>query len=108
MTTLRVHEIALQVVTELAPLMPKIARLDRNLAQQLRRAATSIVLNIAEGEHSDPGTRRARFHTAAGSASETRAAIRLAAAWRYLQPNQVESCLAGLDRVLAMLWKLTH
>jgi four helix bundle protein len=108
MALLQVHEIALQVVTDLAPLMPRIARQDRNLAQQLRRAATSIVLNIAEGEHSDPGTKRARFHTAAGSASETRAAIRLAMAWRYLQPKRVEPCLAGLDRVLAMLWKLTH
>jgi four helix bundle protein len=108
MSSLRVHEVALQVVAELAPLMPRIARQDRNLAQQLRRAATSIVLNIAEGEHSDPGTKRARFHTAAGSASETRAAIRLATAWRYLPPESVDSCLAGLDRVLAMLWRLTH
>jgi four helix bundle protein len=88
--------------------MPKIARQDRNLAQQLRRAATSIVLNIAQGEHSDAGTKRARFHGAAGSGSETRAGIRLAMAWRYLQPEQVESCLEGLDHVLAMLWKLTR
>ena len=108
MAALQVHEVALQVVTELAPLMPRIAKQDRNLAQQLRRAATSIVLNIAEGEHSDPGTKRARFHSAAGSASETRAAIRLAIAWRYLQAERVTSCLDGLDRVLAMLWRLTR
>ena len=105
---LHVHEIALQVVTELAPLVPRIARQDRNLAQQLKRAASSIVLNIAEGEMSDPGTRRARFHSAAGSANETRAAIRLAVAWRYLGPRQAESSLEGLDRVVAMLWRLTH
>ena len=108
MVALHVHEIALQVVAELAPLMPRIARQDRNLAQQLRRAATSIVLNIAEGEHSDPGTGRSRFQSAAGSASETRAAIRIATAWRYVTPKQAESCLDRLDRVLAMLWKLTH
>ena len=103
-----VHEVALQVVTDLAPLLPRISRLDRNLAQQLRRAATSVVLNIAEGEHSDPGNRRARFHSAAGSASETRAAIRVALAWRYLSQQQVEKALLGLDRVVAMLWKLNH
>ena len=108
MASLHVHEIALQVVTEIAPLMPRIAKQDRTLAQQLRRAATSIVLNIAEGEHSDRGTARSRFQSAAGSASETRSAIRLARAWRYLREEQVESSLEGLDRILAMLWKLTH
>jgi four helix bundle protein len=105
---LLVHEVALQVVTELGPLVPRIARQDRNLAQQLRRAASSVVLNIAEAELSDPGTKRARFHSAAGSANETRSAIRLATAWRYLREDQVRSCLEGLNQVVAMLWKLTH
>ena len=45
---LLVHEVALHVVTELGPLVPRIARQDRNLAQQLRRAASSVVLDIAE------------------------------------------------------------
>ena len=105
---LLVHGVALQVVTELAPLVPKISQQDRDLARQLRRAATSIVLNIAEAEGSDRGTQRARFHTAAGSANETRAALRVATAWRYLTAEQAEPSLAGLDRVVAMLWRLTH
>ena len=105
---LHVHEIALQVVSDMAELLPKIASHDRNLAQQLRRAATSVVLNIAEAEHSDAGNRRARFHTAAGSANETRSAIRVAVAWRYLQREQVEASLNGLDRGNAMIWRLTH
>ena len=102
------HEVALQVVTALGPLVPRIARQDRNLAQQLRRAASSVVLDIAEAEPSDPGTKRARFHSAAGSANETRSAIRLATAWRHLREEQVRSCLAGLDQVVAMPWRLTH
>ena len=105
---LQVHDVALQVVTALAPLVPKIASQDRDLARQLRRAATSIVLNIAEGECSDRGTQRARFHSAAGSANETRAAIRVAMAWRYLSAEQGRASLEGLDRVVAMLWRLTH
>ena len=103
-----VHELALELIEELAPLIPSIARHDKNLAQQLRRCATSVVLNIAEGEYSDPGTKRARFHSAAGSASETRAALRVAACWRYLPEQRTRTCLALLDRVLGMLWRLTH
>ena len=41
----------------------------------------SMVLNIGEAQYSDPGNRRSRFYTAAGSANETRSALRLAIAW---------------------------
>lgn len=105
---LHVQQVAIQVVAELRPLMPRIARHDKNLAAQVRRSASSVVLNIAEGEYSDPGTRRSRYHSAAGSASETDAALRVAMAWRYVSGREVERVVATLDRVLAMLWKLTH
>lgn len=71
--SLIVHELALELIEEF---MASITRHDKSVAQQLRRCASSIVLDIAEGEYSDPGTKRARFHSAAGSASETRAALR--------------------------------
>lgn len=106
--SLIVHDLALELIRELEPLIPSISRHDKNLAQQLRRCASSVVLNIAEGEYSDPGTKRARFHSAAGSASETRAALRVAAAWRYVDEPRTWRSLALLDRVLGMLWKLTH
>jgi four helix bundle protein len=105
---LQVHGLALDLVTSLRPLASAIARHDRDLARQLRRAATSIVLSIAEGEHSDPGNRRARFHSAAGSANETRAALQVATAWRYIRDEQVGVSLSLVDRVLAMLRRLTH
>ena len=34
----------------------------------------SVCLNLGEGEHSDPGNRRARFDSAAASASDERTA----------------------------------
>ena len=88
--------------------MTGIRKHDRALANQLCRAATSIALNIAEGNYSDPGTARARFNTAAGSASETQAALRVALAWGYLKREQVDPSLLLLDRILAMLWKLAR
>ena len=51
--SLIVHEVALELIVELRTLIPSITRHDANLARQLRRCASSIVLNIAEGEYSD-------------------------------------------------------
>src|SRR5262249_43816629 len=81
---MQVHELALSIIEALAPMMPLIQRQDRSLALQLRASASSIVLNIAEAAYSDPGNKRARFFSAAGSANESRSAIRVAVAWRYV------------------------
>ena len=78
---LQLAEFSIQLVETLRPLVPRIRRHDRSLADQLVRATNSVALNIAEGEHSDPGNRKARFYSAAGSASETLAALRVAVAW---------------------------
>jgi four helix bundle protein len=106
--SLVVHQLAIETITALRPLIPRIQRRDRPLAVQLTRAASSIALNIAEGEYSDPGTRRARFHSAAGSANETRAALAVAIAWGYVATEQAREALELLDRIVAMLWRLLH
>ena len=103
-----VQEVALELIVELRPLIPNISRHDKNLATQLRRCASSVVLNIAEAEYSDPGTKRARFHTAAGSAAETRAALQVATCWQYVTAEQASTSLARADRTIRMLWSLTH
>jgi four helix bundle protein len=103
-----VHEKALSIIEALAPLMPLIQRQDRGLAVQLRSAASSVVLNIAESEYSDPGNRRARLFTAAGSTNESRSAVRVAIAWGYIRRERATEVLGLLDEVVAILWKLTH
>jgi four helix bundle protein len=99
---------ALSIVEELAPIMPLIQRQDRALAVQLRNAANSMVLNIAESEYSDPGNRRARLFSAAGSANESRSAVRVSIAWRYVRSDRAAEVLKLLDHVVAILWKLTR
>jgi four helix bundle protein len=105
---LQIAELSFQVVETLRPVVPRIRRHDRSLADQLVRAANSVALNLAEGEHSDPGNRKARFYTAAGSTNETLAALRLAAAWGYVGAAEAERAVGMLRRILAGLWKLTR
>jgi four helix bundle protein len=70
----QVADLSIELVEALVPLMSRIKQRDKALADQLSRAASSIALNIGEAEFSDPGNRRARLFTAAGSAGETRIA----------------------------------
>ena len=103
-----VERVSYELIAALRPLLPRIQRRDRALAVQLTRAASSVSLNVSEANYSDPGNRRARFFTAAGSANETRAALRVATAWGHITPAQADGPLVLLDRILAMLWKLSR
>jgi four helix bundle protein len=99
---------SLEVIAALRPVVGRVARHDRSLADQLRRALSSVSLNVAESAYSDPGTQRTRLHTAAGSANEVRAALAVAVAWGYVGPAEVEVALGLLDRILAILWRMLH
>jgi four helix bundle protein len=104
----QVEALSIELIEALRPIVPRIKRHDRSLADQLARAASSITLNIAESNYSDPGNRKARLFTAAGSANETRAALRIAVAWGYVVPREAEAARALVERVVAILWKLTR
>jgi hypothetical protein len=62
----------------------------------------------AEAAYSDPGNRRARLFTAAGSASETRHALRQAVAWRLVASGDAESAMKLVERIVAILWRMTR
>ena len=102
---LRIYAEALQMCRDLKPVLAIIARHDKDLERQVRRAACSVVLNIAEGEHSSDGHRRERFRTARGSAGEARAGVDAAEAFGLIGPlGEVER--ARMDRVVGTLSKL--
>jgi four helix bundle protein len=105
---LQVAALSIQLIEELRPLMGRIRARDRSLADQLARAASSVALNIGEAQHSDPGNRRARLFTAAGSASESLTAIRVAVAWGYLSESDGDAAVALLNRILGALWRMTR
>jgi len=108
------HELSALCVTHslirlrLAPLVLEVRKHDRDLASQLTRSASSIAANLAEGQGSTGGTQRARYENALGSARETRAHLRTAAAWGYIGDSQGKHAEDELDRVCAMTFRLLH
>src|SRR6185369_15636105 len=97
---LQVAALSIELIEALHPLVARIKARDKSLADQLVRAASSIALNIGEGSHSDGGNKRARFFTAAGSASETLTALKVAVAWRYLASGDAQAAEALLGRII--------
>ena len=89
-------------------LVESIARKDPDLARQLRRAGTSIPLNVAEGAQRRGKDRAHSYPIAAGSAAESVEALLSAIAWDYITDADAADALAHLDRERAMLWRLTH
>ena len=104
---LEIYVVVIVVVRKLRPLIERIGKRDANLADQLRRAATSVALNLHEGAYSQGGNVRARFHNALGSAAEVRACLDVAEALGYVEA--VDPVLRdNLDRVIATLHRLTR
>jgi four helix bundle protein len=98
--------VALDLISALAPAIEAVVRRDRDLAQQMRRSASSIPLNISEGNRRLGADRSQHFRIAAGSAAETRTALDVACAWGYVDAATLETARELLDRVIAMLWRL--
>ena len=97
MTMLKIQEHALEVVRAMRPVLAGVARHDADLARQMRRALTSIPLNIAEGQGRRNGHGRQRLETAMGSANEVAACLRTADALGYVDAD--ERVLDALDRI---------
>jgi four helix bundle protein len=104
---LHIYTVSIQLVRTLRPLITRIASNDPNLADQLRRALTSVPLNLSEGAYAQGRNARARFYTALASAAEVRACLEVAEALEY-----IERLDAGvhdlLDRVIATLYRLSR
>jgi four helix bundle protein len=102
------YDVSLELVRVLRPLLEVLVAKDRDLASQLRRAASSVTLNVNEGAERTGGDRLHHFRIAAGSAKEVRAALDLAVAWGYLPAARADGALAVVDRLTRLLWGLTR
>jgi four helix bundle protein len=103
---LRIHDVMLDALTMMRPLVTAIERHDRDLTSQLRRAASSVVLNLAEGSGSIGGTRTARYRTALGSARESLSCLRVAERLAYIE--RIPAPLAAaMNHVIGTLVRVT-
>jgi four helix bundle protein len=100
------YEVSLEVIRSLRTIVPQIERHDRDLADQIKRAASSVALNLAEGQRLTKGNKPKHYAIAHGSANEVRAAVETAIAWGWI--DGAEKQLAAIDRLLALLWRLNH
>ena len=101
-------EVGLETIATLRGPLDELRKRDADLFRQIRRAASSITLNIAEGNRRQGADRLHLWRVAAGSADEVRVGLRCAVAWGDLRVEDTERSLELLDRICAMLWRLTH
>jgi four helix bundle protein len=101
-------EVSLDLVGSLRRPVERLRSRDRALSEQIRRAASGISLNLAEGRRRTGADRLHHWRIAAGSAEEVRTALRVAMAWGDVTAAEVSAALVLLDRLLAMLWRLTR
>ncbi len=102
------EEVAFEMIGSLREPLRRLARADRDLAEQAKRAAVSVPLNIGEGIRREGRDRTQHMRIAAGSAGELRYALKVAVALGELAEGEVAGSLALLDRLLRLLWGLTH
>lgn len=101
-------EVTIELAKVLAPTLAELKTKNRDLADQAKRALTSVALNLAEGERSLGGNRRKHFGIAAGSRSELATALRMANALGELSDTELARAWPLLDRLGGLVWGLTH
>ena len=104
---LHIYPVVLEVITALRPLLAQFERRDRDLGRQLRRASSSVALNLAEGMYSRGQLRTARYHNALGSMRESVACLDVAQAFGYVSARD-EALASKLDHVVGTLVRLVE
>ncbi len=100
-----VYDCSLSLLRNLVPLLERLTTLDAKLADQLRRAAQSVALNIAEANRRIGRDRCNRFRIALGSAAEVASCVDIAVALGYGIGDHADAD-ALVDRVRAMTYRL--
>ena len=104
----QILEQVLYVIELAKPLVVSVSRRDRDLASQIRRALSSVALNLSEGFGSQAGNARLRFDCARGSLYEAHAGIRVAIAWGHLSSLEAARALEAIDQLGGRVYGLSR
>jgi four helix bundle protein len=104
--TFEAYDRSLQLLSCLVPVIAKLRTQDPDLVKQLRRAALSVQLNIAEANDRAGKDRSHLFRVAYASAAEVSAALEGAVALEALSAALAAKPLELLDRIRAMTYRL--
>jgi four helix bundle protein len=105
-TMFHLYTLAILLVQRLARYVREIERHDPDLARQMRRALTSVPLNLAEGMNARGKNRVARYDTSLGSHNEVIACLDVGEALEYIAVAPEDRDLA--QRVRATLLRLVY
>jgi four helix bundle protein len=103
---LAAYTIALDLIRALRPVVVQLRAFSPEAADQIERAASSIVYNLAEGSRRSGRDPKRFYAMAHGSAGEIRGALDVADAWGWLVDSA--QARAILDRELGLLFGLTR
>ena len=101
---LRVYSVAIEVVRRLNAVIVEINAHDRDLAEQLKRARSSIALNISEGSGARGRKRSLHYSYAKGSAHECLAILETAVAAEYIT-HANDEVTAMLRQIIGTLYR---
>jgi four helix bundle protein len=103
---LDIYPVILTFIEDVQPLLGKIAHHDPDLARQLRRASTSVALNVAEAWVARGRSRTACYNIALREMRESHTSLEVSFRLRYLPPLSSE--LEGrAQRIIRTLYKLS-
>ena len=98
-----------EFLAQAAGLLRTLPRGEAHVADQLRRAGDSVLLNLCEGAGRTAGREKAHFYDIArGSATECAAALAILAIRSLVQPAAVTAARSVLHEVVCLLSALSR
>ena len=101
---LKVYENSISMIRGLRGVIAVLERRDPDLARQLKRASSSVALNIAEGSFARGRSKLALYQVALASSKEVIACLDVANALGYIEDER--SVRADLGAIGGTLYKL--
>ncbi len=106
---LRAYAVAREFLADVAGLLANLPRGESGIADQLRRAADSVFLNLCEGAGRRAGKEKAHFYEISrGSGTECAAISDILLLRRLAAPAAVEAARERLHRLVCMLTALAR